>query len=134
METIRISQFLPKDYPMIKSWWDVTDEPCAPLEFFPETTYIASIDGIPAVSAILIVSNTPICWMTAPIGNPEFKGKTRKEAFKTRLSFMESEAKKLGKTIMFTMNSKEGLINRFMELGFKKTHNDMTFFAKRVGE
>lgn len=134
MEAVSINKFLPQDYPMIKSWWDCTDEPCAPIEFFPETTYIASVNGVPAVSAILVVSNTPICWMTAPIGNPDLKGKSRQEAFTKLIKYLGETAAKLNKKVLFTMNSKPKLINRFKELGFIPTHNNMTFFAKRVGE
>lgn len=127
-----IKQFEAKYYPMIQSWWTVSNEMAPTADMMPETSYIMYLNEQPILSVSLFLTNGLVAWVDNYIGNPEFKGQVRKQCGKLLLNHLEEVAKLNGKNRLFCMSITEKTSNRYVELGFTKTCSNVSTFLKEV--
>ena len=128
----RIEQFKDSDYEMLKSWWAAHNEMAPELHMMPKTTYIMYCEDQPILSVGLIMTSIPLAWIDNFIGNPELKGQNRKECSGILLQYLNKVSKEHGKERMFCMSMNEKTTKRYIDLGFKRTSNNICTFIKGV--
>lgn len=127
-----IEQFIPSQYEMVKNWWTLHNEQAPELKDMPETSYIMFFDNKPILSVSLFLTNGKLAWVDNYIGNPEFKGSVRKQCGVLLLKYLEDIAKTNDKDRLFCMSIKEKTTNRYIELGFLQTCNNVSTFIKEI--
>lgn len=131
---IQIRNYKKEDFEMVKSWWDAAGE-VAPLpDMMPEeSSFIAEIDGRPALAISLYLTNTPeICYVENFIGNPDLKGLSRNSASHLLINHIEKFASSLGYKRLICLAHKEQLKNHYQKLGGVKTLDNLASFAKEI--
>ena len=131
---ITVREFNSKDWPTVKSWWDIQKE-FAPIEtMMPlNSSFIAEIDGFPALAVCLYLTNTPeVCYVENFVGNPEFKGHVRNKATEILLDHLSTFAGSLGFKRLLCMSEKEVLKNYYSKIGFTKTLDGVATFTKET--
>lgn len=131
--SIRFEQF-DKDehYPELRSWWNARAELGPTLAMIPETSYIMYCDNTPILFISLIMTNTEVVWLENLIGNPEFKNQNRKECGILFLNYIENVARSHDKTRFFCMSTNEKTTQRYIDLGFHKTLDDVSTFVRSI--
>ena len=131
--SIRFEQFsTAKHYPELLSWWNAREESGPTLAMIPETSYVMFCDNEPILFISLIMTNTEVIWLENLIGNPEYKGAKRKECANLFLSYIDNVAKTNGKKRFFCMSTNEKTTQRYIELGFKKTLENVSTFVRSI--
>lgn len=129
-----IKPFTIDDYPMLKSWWNDAGMMAPPMDMLPlETTFICSPDGIPLVSGCLYLMNCKTAMVEHIIGNPNHKGIERKNALELLIWHLEVEARSRGCTYLMIFSYEQKVKNRYEELGFIETLNNVSTFSKEIG-
>lgn len=131
---INIRNYKKNDWPMVKGWWDVQKE-YAPLETMMPTnsSFIAEIDGNPALAVCLYLTNTPeVCYVENFVGNPELKGLVRKEATKILLNHITKFAFDRGYKRLLCMSEKPVLKAHYESIGFTRTLDGVATFIKET--
>jgi hypothetical protein len=120
------------DWPLIKEWWAASGE-IAPVEGMmpPDSSYVADIDGTPALACSLYLTNTKeLAYVENFIGNPALKGAERREAAQAGMAHVARVARELGYKRLLCMTEKPALMNRYQELGFTPTLSGVTAFVR----
>lgn len=129
---ITIRAYKDDDYEMIKTWWDRAGE-VGPLPgMMPlDSSFIASIDGIPALAVCLYLTNTrEISYVENFIGNPVMKSLKRREATIVLLDHITRFARDLGYKRMICMSEKPVLAQHYKSIGFTPTLSGVTTFVR----
>lgn len=122
------------DFPMLSRWWAAHSEP-GPLETMvpSESTWVLELDGTPALSVSLILTNIPeYCLVDNLIGNPELKGSQRAEATFILLQYLEQYARDHGYRRLFCLAYRQKLKRLYESLGFGRTMDDVSTFVKSL--
>lgn len=128
-----IRYYSTEDYPMLKAWWEASDETPPTERMLPETTLIMEVNEIPTVAVSVYLTNSPeVCHLANIIGNPEMKGSTRKEACLALVNAAGNMAKAYGYNKMLSFAHKDKVANRFKELGMKPTMSGLSAFIKEL--
>lgn len=131
--SIRFEKFNASDHlEEILVWWAYRGETGPTLEMIPETSYIMFSDNKPILFISLIMTNTEVCWLENLIGNPQQKGPNRKECGALFLSYIDNVAKANGKKRFFCMSTNEKTTQRYIELGFHKTLDNVSTFVRSI--
>lgn len=129
---ITIRPYRKDDWAQVDSWWKESGE-IGPLEtMMPlESSFIAEIDGTPALAVTLYLTNTPeLCYVENFIGNPALKGGERRLATYMLLEHITKFANLLGYKRLICMTEKPILVERYKEIGFTPTLSGVTTFAR----
>jgi hypothetical protein len=133
-QKITVKRFVSQDWPMVESWWIKAGE-IAPLESMMPTdsTFIALIDSVPALSVSLYLTNTPeVAYVENFIGNPDLRGPIRKEATQILLDHISSFAHAAGYKRLMCMTEKSALKSHYQSIGFTQTLNGVATFIKET--
>lgn len=133
-DKIIIRNYNKEDYKMLASWWHEHLQ-LAPREDMlpPDTTYILEYDNQPVLSACLYLMNCPGASMLENlISNPKHESLERKILVSYLIKYIEREAKKRGYNTLVLFSYQDKLKIRYEELGFVKTLDNVTTFAKEV--
>lgn len=131
---ITIRSYQKNDWPIILSWWKAENE-IAPIEtMMPlDSSFIANIDGQPALAVCLYLTNTPeITYVENFIGNPEFRGSVRNKATHILLDHINNFAAKLGYKRMLCFSEKPALQSYYEKIGFTRTLDGVATFVKET--
>lgn len=129
----RIRQFEDDDYEMVVGWWAKQDELPPSRSMLPETTWILELDGTPALCVCLYLMNCPeACKVENLVGNPDLKGPDRYQALSILFEHLEEEARDRGYSALVLFSHEPRLKDRYQELGFVKTLENVTTFSKRI--
>lgn len=121
------------DYAVLVDWWTKAGELAPPGRFLPiGSSFIAEIDGKPALAVTLYLPNGPVAWIDHFIGNPEMAGKARRRATKKLLTHLENLARDLGYERVFCMATNDRLKSYYQELGFSLTASNIFTFIKEL--
>lgn len=136
LSQLSIRPYQPSDLPVISAWWRAQEIGELTSDMVPpETTWILELGAQPALVVSLLVMNIPAMAMVENfIGNPELKGPTRALATKYLLQYIESHARSLGIKHLFCLSNHSKLKQKYMELGFSPTLDDVTTFIKPLTE
>jgi N-acetylglutamate synthase-like GNAT family acetyltransferase len=129
-----IRPYQDSDLQTVQKWW--IEQGLAPVwrALLPlESTYILEIDGEPALCACLYLMNSEdACMVENLVGNPKFKGTQRYEAVPVLFKHLENEAKRFGYRTLVLFTYEDKLKERYQDLGFIKTTENVTTFAKSI--
>lgn len=122
-----------EDYEMIKSWWIEANEPFPPKELMTEdSTFILEINNKPLMSVMLLLTNSSLAWLTSFIKDPKFKDS--KEASKFITNYAENFAKEKGYKTILMFSYTDNLKQRYQNLGYIKSADNISSFVKRIQE
>lgn len=125
-----IRRYTPKDYPLIKSWWDSHNEPGPLPEMLPSTTFILECDNKPKMALSLYLTNTLVIgYLENFVKSPDFDNDDLTRKF---LSHVETTAKNLGVKLLLCMSYRDKLKARYESLGYKNTLNNLSSFVKEL--
>lgn len=132
MYTVRSYQ--KDDYATIKRWWEASNEAIPGMELFPEeSTLVLEVNNVPAFALIIFLTNSKeLCYFEGFIGNPEIKGKERKDASDKLAEAAFAFAKGLGYKRAITFSYVDKVKNRIEELGFTRTLDNLSSFVKEL--
>lgn len=131
---ITIRPYRNEDFAEIQSWWAAAGE-VAPLPgMMPEeSSFIAEIDGVPALAVAIYLTNTPeLAYIENLIGNPILKGPDRQQAMKFLVGHFCQFAKSHGHKRLLCMTEKDKLVSRYSELGFSPTLGGVTTLVRSL--
>lgn len=131
---ITIRPYESKDWNMVLSWWEMQKE-YPPIEtMMPlNSSFIAELDGNPALAVCLYLTNTPeVCYVENFVGNPEFKGPVRKQATVILLDHISNFAHSLGFKRLLCMSEKPILKSHYESIGFTRTLDGVATFTKET--
>lgn len=129
---IQIRAYTEADWPVIWDWWIQSGE-VAPLPtMMPlESSFVAEIEGEPALAVALYLTNTPeVAYVENFIGNPKVKGIQRKRAAKLLSDHIATFARSRGFQRLLCMTEKPVLKERYIELGFYPTLGGVTTLVR----
>jgi hypothetical protein len=131
---MQIRSYRESDFAMLNEWWRRHDE-LGPLPSMvpAETTWVLEIDGCPALSVSLVLTNVPeYCYVENFIGNPELAGPARQSAVADLLQYIEEFARSKGYRRLFCMAHRGPLKQRYQEIGFTQTLDNVGTFSKEI--
>lgn len=121
------------DYEMLSSWWNGHGQAAPRKDMLPDTTYILEYDNKPLLSACLYLMNCKAASMVENvISNPFFPVASRQDCVAHLFSHLESVAKSKGYNTLVLLSYEDKVKHRYEDLGFKRTLNNVTTFAKEV--
>jgi len=129
-----IRYYTAEDYPMLKTWWEGMDEVPPSKEMLPlDSTLILEMDEVPAVSVTLYFTNCrEFCHLANIIGNPDLKGKGRKEATQALVDAAISFAGAAGFKRTLSFGHKDKVKTRFEQLGLKASMSNLQAFVRET--
>lgn len=105
--------------------------PPFPWQLPATSTFIMEDDkGFPMLCVTLyMIENTPICWVENLVSRPGLDAMIRRKGVYALLKHLEETGKARGKSVMLAMGlvGKKGLLERYTELGFRKTAQVYTY-------
>jgi hypothetical protein len=126
--SITIRPYKETDFQTIQKW-----SPRIWKSLFPDTTYIAEIDGVPSVCLCLYLMNSPdACMVENLFSDPTQKGPARKEAVNLLFKHLEEVAKSLGYKTLVLFSYEDKLKLRYEEIGYVRTVDNVTTYAKSL--
>jgi hypothetical protein len=131
---VLIRPYKATDFPLVKSWWNAANE-VAPLpEMMPEdSSFITEIDGRPVLAVTVYLTNSKaIAYTENFIGDPEYKGSSRREAASMLSDHIATFAKERGYQNLLCIASTQKLVGRYEELGYVKTLENVSTFVRRL--
>ena len=122
------------DYEMLSSWWEGHGQAAPRKDMLPEdTTYVLEVNGKPLLSACLYLMNCKAASLVENvISNPLIFLPNRKQLVSALFSHIENVAKSKGYNTLVIFSYEDKVKNRYEELGFTKTLNNVTTFSKEV--
>lgn len=130
----KIRNYRKDDWAMIESWWKASGE-IAPLPAMmpPESSFVAELDGVPALAVSVYLTNTPeVAYTENFIGNPEVRGDGRRLAALALSDHIAKFAKDMGYRRLLCMTEKPKLMSRYIELGYEPTMSGLTTLVRRL--
>lgn len=129
---ISIRNYRKEDWAMVESWWAHASEISPVPGMMPEeSSFIAEVDGIPALAVTVYLTNTPeIAYVENFIGNPAVKGGSRREASVLLSHHIAGFARGRGYRRLLCMTEKPKLMDRYQELGFSPTLSGVTTLVR----
>lgn len=128
-----IRHYKKEDYKDIASWWNANNKAIAEDFMSEETSFILEMDSKPLLSLTVYLTNCPgICYLENFIGNPEFKGKERKEASKQLVNFAYEFAKAAGYKHIMGFSTANKLDEYYQELGMKPLVKNITSMVRSL--
>lgn len=124
----------PYEYEIVVNWWKRHGQMAPPRDMLPEdTTYVVEVDKRPVASAVLYVTNCKkVSMVEHVIGDPDFNKEKRRMATEYLFRHLEQLASKSGYTILVIFAYADAVKLRYEELGFVRTLDNVTTFAKRI--
>lgn len=131
---IEIRPYFAEDWNEILAWWKASGEtPPLPTMMPLESSFVAEVDGRPALAVALYLTNTPeLAYVENFIGNPQAKGVARREAAYALSHHIANFAKGRGFRRLMCLTEKPALKTRYMELGFHPTLGGVTAFVRNT--
>jgi hypothetical protein len=131
---MNIRPFKIEEYFMVCQWWTTQGEEAPSLAMMPlESTFMVDVNGNPILAVTLYLTNSKeVCYVENLIGNPEYKTESRKLAAAKLQEFIEQFAKDRGYRHLVCFGYKEKVKNRYVELGYKKTMDNISSFSKEI--
>ena len=135
MPSIGIRNYNPEtDFEELSQWWAAAREIAPTFDMVPEeSTYVLEMDGIPALSVSLILTNIrEYCYVENFIGNPELRGPKRKAASVELLKYISDIAAQRGYKKLLCLGHRPRVKARYQELGFVQTLDGVGTFIKEL--
>lgn len=130
---MNIRLYKEEDYEMISSWWKTANELAPPKEMMIEdSAFILEINNKPVISIMLLLTNSPLAWLTSFVKDPEFIDS--KEASKAIVNYAENFAKDKGYKTILMFSYTDKLKKRYQDLGYIKSADNVSSFVKRIEE
>lgn len=125
-----INTYKSTDYPLLKSWWEKTDEVVPQEEMISPTTFILEIDEVPIISVGILLTNcSAAAYLSNFIGNPDCNSDVRQFASEEIIKFITEYAHAKGYKRVLAFAYKEKLKTRFRELGMRPTLSNLEAFV-----
>jgi hypothetical protein len=131
---VSVRHYKHTDWPEISAWWAHSGEVSPlPLMMPEESSFIAEVDGEPALAVALYLTNTPeLAYIENFVGNPKLAGPKRREAAHVLVETFCKFAKERGYNRLLCMSEKPVLVKRYMELGFQPTLSGLTTLVRSM--
>lgn len=134
MFTIR--QYTEEDFPLLNSWWMDWEKTPAWKELLPEeSTFIVEYENKPIASACLylIFGVQNAAMVEHLISDKHSDPVVREEAVDLLVSYMEQVAMQCGYKSLVCFGYNEKVKDRYKELGYQETLQNVSTFSKRLG-
>lgn len=131
---LSVRPYLNSDWEMISRWWVESGEVGPPLKaMMPlESSFIAELDGVPAVAVALYLTNSIVVYAENFIGNPHLKGDNRCMSSSYLADYVAEHCKSLGYRCIFCLTEKPALVKKYEALGFKPTLRGVTTLVRSL--
>lgn len=129
---ISVRPYRDEDFQMIDSWWAASGT-MGPLPgMMPgESSFIAEIDGTPALAVTVYLTNTPeVAYAENFIANPEVSGGLL--AGRAFSDYVAAFAKSRGYKRLLCMTEKRTLVRRYQQLGYYPTLSGVTTLVRNL--
>jgi hypothetical protein len=129
-----IRPYRESDWPTIEGWWIASGEtPPLPTMMPLESSFVAEIDGKPALAVTVYLTNTPeVAYTENFIGNPKLRGSERTSAAVILSNHIAEFAKAKGFKRLLCMTEKWALRARYQQLGYEPTLSGVTTFVRSL--
>lgn len=132
----KVRLYVPGDFPMITKWWEMSGE-LGPLEgmLTKDSTFICYVGDTPGLCVTLYLTNSPdVCYVENFVGNPEVRGALRRDASLYLSNYIAAFAQSKGYRFLLCLAHKEPLKQRYEELGFTRTLDNLSSFLRILSE
>ncbi len=123
-----------EDYEMLRGWWASSNRLGPQQNMMSESSsLILEIEDKPVLSITVYFTNASgVCFLENFVGNPDFKGPSRKEAAKLLVEFSYEFAKSMGYKNIVGFGTHEKLNKYYEELGMKPMTHNITSFVREL--
>lgn len=112
-------------------WYAAIGEPFPGVRKFPAgSTLVCDLDGVPAITVVVVITNIDVAWLECLIGNPVLKGPGRRLAMKTLVDEACRLAREMNFTDIFCMAPNEKLKAYYEKMGFRVTAQNIFTLIK----
>lgn len=120
------------DYALVKSWFDAWDYPMMPAEFLPKIGIVASIDGVKSSCIWIFQTDSKICYYDGLISDKGIDRNKMDGCLDYLIKAANIFAHNQGYQIAVYHASREKILNRFLNIGFKAGDTGLTNIAMEV--
>lgn len=124
-----------KDYELVSSWWRAANEPGPTVTMMPEesTFIIEDLKGTPIAAITVYLLNTSrFAQLENLIAAPNLTLSTRREAVQNLVSYAENYIRSLGYQGVACMSYRPKLTERYQQLGYTRTLEQVTTLFKEL--
>jgi len=125
-----VRRYEPKDYPMIKKWWEAWGLPAVFDFLLPPVGLIAN----DRACVFIYQTDSPIVWVEWLVSDKEVPFELRNEAIDEVLKEAEVVVLGLGKTVIFSTTDKHSLRVRLVSHGYAIGDTNVTHLTKNIRE
>lgn len=127
-----LHDFRQENYGMIKNWWTSRKFPPALYEHLPPNGIIICLEGKAICAGFLFLTDANIAVVGNLVSDPTVPKDIRQPSIDFLVKFLTMRAKDRGYTLVCCSTNIPKLQKRFEELGFQKTDENVSMFARRV--
>lgn len=131
---IQIRTLEGSDFSLLSAWWSEHGMPSPTRDIYPPTSYMCLYDGVPTLSASLFLMNCPgAAKIENLVGNPLLRAE-RKECVPLLFRHVERIAAAWGYKQLILFSYEDKLKQKYEDLGYVKTLENVTTFSKKIGD
>lgn len=120
---LKVRQYSPADYPMVRAWWQGHEVTETPETILPACGLVVERDGAPAAAAWVYFDNSvPLAWLAWVVSRPGQKPIETAKTLAYLVGAAEEAARAQGRKIMVTMCRSRSLARWLSRQGFTFNH------------
>lgn len=127
-----LHDFRQENYELIKGWWTSRNYPAAMYEHLPPNGIIICLQGKAVCAGFLFLTDANLAVIGNLVSDPNVPKEVRQPSIDFLIKFLSSRAKDKGYTLVCCSTNIPKLQKRFEDLGFIKTDENVSQFARRV--
>jgi len=131
---VRARKFdLSKDYDILVSWWRAHDSFPPNREHLSPIGIVVEVEGKPVCAGFLYNTDSKICVFEFVVSNPEATKDDRHKSLNYLIKTVQSLAKELKYTLIYTSVNIESYIKKLKNAGFIEADRNQTHMFYEVG-
>ena len=115
---MEVRKFTIKDYPIICRWYESRGEVVPSLDYFPETSYIASLNGEDMYHISIWKTNTPYCYFENFASNPNIPLMNKREILPRFLDYLLNLSNGMGFKMAFALSKNDKTSKLYSDMGW----------------
>jgi len=117
---------------LVKQWWESRQNIEFPARLLSDTGMVAYHESRPVAAAFLYLTNSKVAWIGWPISDPESDAEVRSEALNAVFENLQSEARRNGHELIFTISGIPALQKRLEGLGYVVADEGINQYFKEL--
>lgn len=124
-----------EDFSLVSSWWDYYNEPAPTKGMLPkDSTFILEYKKTPLFCISVYYTNSEdVCYIENFVSSPETRNSLNKHSLSQLcMEYAQNKAKLKGYKYASIISYREKLKTRYINMGFKKTLDNVSTFVKEM--